>query len=95
MQRDIAQRCVAEGWSVRQIEEFTRPPGAVSERKSRSKQEELPLDPNVKFAIDEMERTLGTRVRIVSKGPKKGQIEIEYYSTDDLNRIYETITLRE
>src|SRR6202167_5345411 len=25
LQREIAQRCIAEGWSVRQIEEFTRP----------------------------------------------------------------------
>jgi ParB family transcriptional regulator, chromosome partitioning protein len=91
VQRDIALRCATEGWSVRQIEDFTRPGGAISEKKMKAKAAELPVDPNVKFAIDELERTLGTRVRIVEKGKKKGQIEIEYYSHDDLNRIYEAI----
>jgi ParB family chromosome partitioning protein len=92
LQRQIAERCVAEGWSVRQIEQFTKPGTAVDGVKP-AKKEPPPLDANVKFAIEELERTLGTRVRIVPKGPKKGQIEIEYYSDDDLNRIYETITL--
>lgn len=85
IQRDVAKKCVAEGWSVRQIEEFTKSP------KPTQKNEPKPIDANVKFAIDELERVLGTRVRIVSKGKNKGQIEIEYYSDDDLNRIYETI----
>jgi hypothetical protein len=34
---------------------------------------------------------LGTRVRIVAKSPDRGQIEIEYYSSDDLDRIYNVI----
>jgi ParB family chromosome partitioning protein len=91
MRRDIAARCVAEGWSVRQIEQFTRPAGALGAGGKKDKTEPAPIDPNVKFAIDEMERTLGTRVRIVEKGSKKGQIEIEFYSQDDLNRLYEAI----
>jgi ParB family transcriptional regulator, chromosome partitioning protein len=85
VQRDVAKKCVSEGWSVRQIEEFTKSP------RPKKQNEAKPLDANVKFAIDELERVLGTRVRIVSKGKNKGQIEIEYYSDDDLNRIYETI----
>jgi ParB family chromosome partitioning protein len=91
VRREVAGRCVAEGWSVRQIEEFTRPatvPGAASKKE---KPEPPPVDPNVRFAIEEMERALGTRVRIAEKGKKKGQIEIEYYSEDDLSRIYDLI----
>jgi hypothetical protein len=38
-----------------------------------------------------MQRVLGTKVRIVEKARKGGQIEIEYYSTDDLDRIYGAI----
>jgi ParB family chromosome partitioning protein len=88
MQREIAQRCVAEGWSVRQIEGFTRPkPGA----KAATKPPEAPLDPNVKFALSELERILGTKVRIVESRGGKGRIEIEYYSSDDLSRIYDLI----
>ena len=39
----------------------------------------------------EMERVLGTKVRIVEKAKGKGRIEIEYYSADDLDRIYAAI----
>jgi ParB family chromosome partitioning protein len=87
VRREIAKKCVAEGWSVRQIENFTRP----ASLDKKDKPDSPPMDPNVRFAIGELERVLGTKVRIVGK-PKKGRIEIEYYSEDDLNRIYEVIT---
>jgi ParB family chromosome partitioning protein len=89
VRREIAAKCVAEGWSVRQIEAFTKPT-TLSGKKEKS-DTEPPVDPNVKFAIDEMQRVLGTKVRIIEKGAKKGQIEIEFYSEDDLNRIYDAI----
>jgi len=88
-QLDIATRCVAEGWSVRQIEEFTRKP--ASERKAKTKPTDIPLDPNVRFAVSELERVLGTRVRIVERSEGSGKIEIDYYSADDLSRVYEQI----
>jgi ParB family chromosome partitioning protein len=91
LQRELAIRCVREGWSVRQIEEFTRPDAGLTARKARQKNEAKPLDPNVKEAISEMERVLGTKVRIVEKARGKGHIEIEYYSGDDLSRIYDLI----
>jgi ParB family chromosome partitioning protein len=91
LQRELAIRCVREGWSVRQIEEFTRPNLALSGRKPRRRNEAKPLDPNVKEAISEMERVLGTKVRVVEKARGKGHIEIEYYSDDDLSRIYDLI----
>ncbi len=93
-QRETAERCVREGWSVRQIEEYTRPgknTSAGAAASSQSKREEPPVDPNVKAAIGEMERRLGTRVRIIEKGKDRGQIELEYYTQDDLDRIYNII----
>jgi ParB family chromosome partitioning protein len=53
--------------------------------------DEVQTDPNVKAAIQEMERVLGTRVRILEKAKKGGKIEIEYYSGEDLDRIYDVI----
>lgn len=90
IQREIASRCVVEGWSVRQIEEFTRakPP---SQRKAKTKPTDASLDPNVKFAVQELERVLGTRVRIVERTGGAGRIEIDYYNPDDLSRVYERI----
>jgi len=89
VQLDVARRCIAEGWSVRQIEEFTRPTGLPTRVKPA--RPEPQLDPNVKFAMSELERTLGTRVRIIEGRAGKGRIEIEYYSADDLSRIYDLI----
>ena len=90
LQREVAEQSLREGWSVRQIEEFTRPsklPVSVETRKP----EPPVIDPNVKAAISELERALGTRVRITDKGKHRGQIEIEYYSDEDLDRIYNQI----
>lgn len=88
---EVAVKCVEEGWSVRRIEEYTRPTEVAAPRRSRKKEDPKPLDPNVKAAIDELERTLGTRIRIVEKANGKGHLEIDYYSAEDLERIYETI----
>ncbi|MFI5173343.1 MAG: ParB/RepB/Spo0J family partition protein [Terriglobia bacterium] len=86
-QKELAQKAAKGNWSVRQVERAAsrrrtpKPPSAAAE----------PIqDPNVRHAIEELERSLGTRVRINANGAK-GQIEIEYYSQDDLIRLYELI----
>ncbi len=89
LQRHLADRCVSQGLSVRQAEQLVR--RAVEPRKPKVPEDDPPLDPNVKAAIHEMERALGTRVRIVPRSDQKGKIEIEYYSADDLDRIYTVI----
>jgi ParB family chromosome partitioning protein len=88
LQREVAEKAVAQGWSVRQTERTTQ--RMMADRKPKHV-DEVEIDPNVKAAIQEMERILGTRVRIVEKAKQKGKIEIEYYSADDLDRIYSTI----
>jgi ParB family chromosome partitioning protein len=90
LQRDIAKRCIAEGWSVRQIENFTR----AGDSKAKTKRSEEPVDPNVKFAVTELERVLGTKVRIVESANGRGRIEIEYYSAEDLSRVYDMILIQ-
>ena len=42
-------------------------------------------------AIQELERVLGTRVKITGKPDERGHIEITYYSPEDLQRIYALI----
>jgi len=88
LQREVAEKSIAQGWSVRQIERVTQ---KMMEGRKPKHVDEVQQDPNVKAAIEEMERALGTRVRIVEKGKKKGRIEIDYYSPDDLDRIYNAI----
>jgi ParB family chromosome partitioning protein len=53
--------------------------------------DEAKIDPNVKAALQEMERKLGTRIRVKEGARGRGRLEIEYYSAEDLDRIYEAI----
>lgn len=89
-QTDLAQKIAKDGLSVRQVEKLvqkiTAPPAEPGDPP-----EPLPVDPNVKAAIQELERALGTRVRIVRKNESRGRIEIEYYTLDELSRIYDVI----
>ncbi|MGA3237815.1 MAG: ParB/RepB/Spo0J family partition protein [Bryobacteraceae bacterium] len=88
LQREVAERSVAQGWSVRQMERTTQ---KMMEGRKPKTVDEVQADPNVKAAIQEMERVLGTKVRIVEKAKQKGRIEIEFYSAEDLDRIYGAI----
>ena len=90
-QKNIAYSVIAEGWTVRQIEKAVK--DIVQGTADRpDKPPAPPVDPNVRAAIDEMQQALGTRVRVIEKAKGKGYIEIEYYSPDDLDRIYGIIT---
>ncbi|MCL4795250.1 MAG: ParB/RepB/Spo0J family partition protein [Bryobacteraceae bacterium] len=87
-QIEVAGRIASEGLSVRQVERLVQ---RMNEPRDPKPAAEAALDPNVRAAIQELERTLGTRVRIVTKSDQRGRIEIDYYSLEDLTRIYETI----
>lgn len=87
MQRRVAEKVVAQGLSVRQLERLTK---RMTESRETTDAED-PIDPNVKAAIEEMERVLGTKVRVVEKAANRGRIEIDYYTSDDLDRIYSAI----
>jgi ParB family transcriptional regulator, chromosome partitioning protein len=89
-QIQIAEKAAAQGMSTRQVEALVRqlvePRQSGTGESGPSKQ-----DPNVRAAADELQSVLGTKVRIVEISDNRGRIEIEYYSQDDLNRIYAAI----
>lgn len=83
-QRILVTKIIKNGLSVRETErevsKIKEPP--VNKRKMAYKDHQI-------TAIEEhMQRVLGTQVRIC-QGKKKGKIEIEYYTQEDLNRILE------
>jgi len=90
LQREVAEKVVAQGLSVRQVESLTQ---RMTESRKAKSPKEVSLDPNVKAAIETLERVLSTKVRIVEKANNSGKIEIDYYSAEDLDRIYSAITL--
>jgi ParB family chromosome partitioning protein len=91
LQRQVAEKSSSQGLSVRQVERLVQ--------RMTSPREPIPVeqvgDPNVQAAIAELERVLGTRVRIAAKADNRGRIEIDYYSTEDLDRIYSLIVREE
>ncbi len=89
LQREVAENVAAEGLSVRQVERLVQ--RMSTPRETKSVEEATRQDPNVKWAVQEMERVLGTKVRIVEKSEQRGRIEIEYYSPVDLDRLYSLI----
>jgi ParB family chromosome partitioning protein len=88
LQRVLAKRMAARRVSVRQAEEMVerRLPGAQKERISPPA-----IDPNVRAAQEAMERALGTKVRIVERKGGGGRVEIDYYTLEDLNRLYDAV----
>lgn len=80
---------VAKGLSTRETEKMVR--FLLMGRKRRRS---LPLlDPDLRSIVENLQRTLGTRVRLLPKARSaRGKIEIEYYTSADLERIIQTIT---
>jgi len=89
-QIEVAEKTSAQGLSVRQVEALVQQ--LTSDRTKSGNNKEKTLDPNVRAAVEEMERVLGTRVRIVELSDQRGRIEIEYYSQTDLDRLFQQIT---
>jgi ParB family chromosome partitioning protein len=88
LQLAMAEKATSQGYSVRQVERAVQRMNEVRDPKEADVSKQ---DPNVKAAADELERVLGTRVRIVEKSESRGRIEIDYFSQEELNRVYEFI----
>ncbi len=88
LQRQVAEKASSQGLSVRQVERLVQ---RMTQPRDPKSADEVLQDPNVKAAVQELERVLGTRVRIVERAEQRGRIEIEYYSPEDLDRIYTLI----
>jgi ParB family chromosome partitioning protein len=88
-QVDLAQTAMTKGLSVRQVEHQAQI--LLGDKEPAKPKKEVPVDPNVRAAIESLERALGTRVKIVSGLGERGRIEIEYYSQAELDRLYQLL----
>lgn len=79
---------LAKGLSTRETEKLVR-----HLLLGRRRRRQVPLiDPDLRSIVEELQRLLGTRVRLLPKARSaRGKIEIEYYSLPDLDRIIQTI----
>lgn len=90
-QIEIGEKAAAQGLSVRQVEALVQERTADRPKSGGASRKEQKLDPNVKAAVEELERALGTRVKIVELSEQRGRIEIEYYSQAELDRLFQQI----
>ncbi|MGE5594345.1 MAG: ParB/RepB/Spo0J family partition protein [Betaproteobacteria bacterium] len=86
LQVETCRHVVRQELSVRETEDLVRRVLAAGGIGGREKKEERPKDPEIASLEERLRRAFGTQVRIIP-GKKKGKIEIEYYSDDDLERI--------
>ena len=80
----VCNLIINKGLSVREAEKL------VSRRVSGTRAKEVKVNPGIDDLAGQLQNVLGTRVRI-AHGKKRGFIHIEYYSTEDLNRILDII----
>ena len=80
-----AKKVIRKALSVRQIEDLVRTRYNASQKKVSKK------DENLTSLEEKLQHILGTRVRIIS-GKKRGRVEIQYFSNEDLERIVNIIS---
>ena len=82
---------IARALSTRETEKLVR-----NLKLGRRRRRESPaVDPDLRSLVEDLQRALGTKIRVLPKArSNKGKIEIEYYSLPDLERIIGTITMR-
>jgi len=85
-QIELAERTAAEGLSVRQIEalaqETKKPTKKPAKKKKKSADE--------KRVEEDLKNALGTKVNIKRSG-RRGKIEIEFYSKEELERLIDLL----
>ena len=86
MRRSIWEKMIKEGLSVREAEKLAAGSPGAKKRKPASKRK----NPDVARVEEDLKDIFGTKVSINAAG-KKGKIEIEYYSGDELNRLIELL----
>jgi ParB family chromosome partitioning protein len=89
-QEQLAHRIVAEGLSVRAVEEIVSL-GAEPAKPARRSASRMSASPELKDLADRLSDAFETRVK-VEVGQKKGKIVVEFASMEDLERIVKSMS---
>lgn len=89
----VAQKIFDEKLSVRETEKLVKK--IQQEKENKNAEKVSKIDPKLEIICHDLEEKmkgiLGTKVAINQKDNKKGKIEIEYYSMDELDRIMDLL----
>jgi len=91
VQYSLAQQILENSLSVRETENLIKNLG-----KTKPERKKVQKDASLEIIYRDIEKklksSLGTKVAIRSKGDKTGRLEIDFYSTEDLDRIIEKLS---
>ena len=90
-QEHLAHRIVAEGLSVRAVEEIVALGAQATKAPRQQETRPKPVAPGLKDIADRLSDAFETRVK-VELGHRKGKIVVEFATLDDLERIVKTMT---
>ena len=88
LQFQTANKIYNEKLSVREVEKLVK---NIGKEKPAKKERDFQQDAVFQDLEERMKASLGTKVSINRKDDKKGKIEIEYYSIEELERLMEMI----
>lgn len=88
-QLKAAREVIGKNLSVRETEDLVKKWNTSSGKKEKKPSEK---DLVYRDLEEKIEKSLGTKVKISNKDNGTGKIEINYYSDDELERIYEIIS---
>ena len=81
----LYERITQEGLSVRKVEDLARSSGKPGTKSGKSKRSGSST--SIQNIEEKLRHSLGTKVTVRTKGGGRGDIVIEYYSLDDLDRL--------
>ena len=89
VQKNLADIIIDKALTVRETEKYIQ---ELANKKKKTKDEKTAYNPFYREIQEDLQRLFGTKVSI-SKGAKKGKIEIEYYSDEELSRILQIMNM--
>lgn len=89
LQWKAANRIFDEKMSVRDVEKMVK--SLQNKKEEKPKKQDTAYDYAYKDMEEKMKAILGTKVTVHHRSDHKGKIEIEYYSDDELERIYDML----
>ena len=91
-QRRLARQIIDGGLSVRTTEQLVHK--MLEEKSAKGSAAPRVVDPNVRAAETKLRRALGTQVKILMSEQGRGKVEISFFNSQDLDRIYNLLINR-
>lgn len=85
---ELAKECVEKKLSVREVEKRSQ---EQTPQKKKKKSIPKQMASIFKDLENRMGESLGTKVKIIPRNENKGKVEIEYYSKEDLEHLYDLL----